>query len=119
MEFDNRCCRCRKKIPRGKELGGRYGGVVCRNNRSCVRCWFRTDHGYGQRRYEADDTKSIPLVDRPRGGLTDRNGTPAAECYGCNDNLPYHIDVRERIREQERIERELRENGFIEISDSD
>ena len=74
---DWKCCRCRLLIEPGKSLGGRYGGVVCKNHATCNTCWFKPHSNYGARQYESYKYRHIPLCDKPRQGK-------ATKCYGCH-----------------------------------
>ena len=77
------CCRCELTLlPNERMCGGGYGGVVCKNHRSCLSCWFE-EVPMGKRKEEPEDTKNVCFVNKPfhaRG----------VKCPGCfNKLLPY------------------------------
>jgi hypothetical protein len=90
------CCRC--GVGEG-ELGGTYGGVVCKRHRVCQSCWWapgkqsscteNKTYLRGLRVHELECTRHIPLVDRPRKG---RN----PECFGCLYEMPLGGSLLER-----------------------
>lgn len=75
-QYDDTCCRCFTRIQPGQELGGRYGGVVCKIHRVCDRCWWDKNGNYGGRTQEPIMTQSIPLVNGPRNKVS-------TICFGC------------------------------------
>ena len=113
MNFDNRCCRCRLRIVEGKELGGTYNGVVCKNHRSCESCWFTCEYRYGKRFLEPKKTKNKPHVKSPRKLSFTRNGEKAIQCFGCYYRVPFHKLVQSRVEAQKRSEKEYQIFGYI------
>ena len=91
--MSKKCCRCVQDIPKGQELGGTFGGVVCKKHRSCPTCWFSTDYLYGNRRYEPRAYRRIPLVNNPRKGRKPR-------CFGCLKKLPPHKAYTQRQKKR-------------------
>ena len=57
------CSRCELPLLTNP-LGGRFNGVICLHHRCCIDCWFEKNDK-GQRKYESDITKNIPLVENP------------------------------------------------------
>ena len=113
MKFDESCCRCRMLTHPSTELGGIYGGVICVNHRSCLKCWFNAESQYGQRKKEPKLYRKIPLVNCPRRKLKKRNGDNAIECFGCYYKVPYHVSVQTIIESQQDSEEEYKLFGYI------
>ena len=79
------CCRCELALSPPEHLfGGSYGGVVCRNHRSCISCWFDEAPGLGKRAEESDETKKICFVDKPFHARD-------VKCPGCFNQLPPYV----------------------------
>jgi hypothetical protein len=65
------------------------------HHRCCIDCWFEKNDK-GQRKYESDITKNIPLVENPF-----KNNDP--KCIGCWKGLKFYINDIENISKYETI----------------
>lgn len=88
------CSRCELPLLTNP-LGGRFNGVICLHHRCCIDCWFEKNDK-GQRKYESDITKNIPLVENPF-----KNNDP--KCIGCWKGLKNYINDIENISKHEII----------------
>ena len=107
--YNVNCARCRLPILEGKELGGTYDGVICKNHRSCEKCWFGKDYHYGRRASEVFHSRSKPLTEKP-----------LFDCFGCHFGAPYHEKARKTHEDYVQAQTAMKTAGYLDIcSDSD